>query len=82
MTTKDKQETQHDHNSSLRALLKNVQRVHSGNQSGENLGILNPLPNNKILGLSKIKAFADDNFNNAHVMQFFFDTVEYFMGKG
>ena len=32
---------------------------------------LNPLPDNKILALSKLKAFADDNFQVAKAIQIF-----------
>ena len=40
---------------------------------------INPLPDNKILAMSKFKAFADDNFNMSH---FFYDRVENIVGKG
>ena len=40
------------------------------------------LPDDKILSLSKIKAFADDNFSVARKVQFFFYRVENMVGKG
>ena len=36
----------------------------------------------KILDLSKLKAFADDNFIVAQMVQFFSDRVESIAGKG
>ena len=42
----------------------------------------NPLPDNKILDLSKVKAFADDNFNVAQMVEFFFDGKENIVGEG
>ena len=36
----------------------------------------------KSLALSKLIAFADENFNVAEIMQFFFDGVENIVGKG
>ena len=44
--------------------------------------VFNSLPNNKILALSKLKAFADDMFNVVQMMQFFLDRVENNVGKG
>ena len=40
------------------------------------------LSDDKILHLSKLKAFADDNFSVAQRMQFFCDRVENIVGKG
>ena len=40
------------------------------------------LPNNKILDLTKLKAFADDKMNVAQVMISVFDRVENTEGKG
>ena len=40
-----------------------------------------PLPADKILALFKLKAFADDNFYGAHVVQFFSDRAENILGK-
>ena len=42
----------------------------------------NPLPNNTILALSKLKAFADDNFYLAQMVQFLFDREENILRKG
>ena len=42
---------------------------------------LNPLPDNKILALTKFKALADDNFNLAQMVQCFSDRVENIVGK-
>ena len=36
----------------------------------------------KIIALSKLKAFADNNINMAEMEQFFFDRVENMVGKG
>ena len=54
---------------SLEAILKKVCRF-------------NPLPHRKILDLSKLKAFTDDNFKVAQMVQFYFHMVENFVGKG
>ena len=43
---------------------------------------VNPLPNDKILDLMKLKAFADKKFNVAKKMIFLFDRVENIVGKG
>ena len=43
---------------------------------------LNPLPDNKILALSKWKAFADNNFSGTQMVQFFSDRVENVVGNG
>ena len=43
---------------------------------------INSLPNDKIWGLTKFKAFADDNFNVAKMMISLFDRVENTVGKG
>ena len=40
------------------------------------LSIVNSLPNNKILGWSKLKTFADDKLKVAKIMNFVFDSVE------
>ena len=42
----------------------------------------NPLPNNKILDKSKLKAFADDKIEFDEIMIFVFDRVENIVGKG
>ena len=41
-----------------------------------------PLPDYKILALSKLKAFADDNSNIYHNVKFFFHCVENIVEKG
>ena len=43
---------------------------------------LNALPNDKILALTKLKAFADDKFSFAKMMIPVFDTAENIVGKG
>ena len=43
---------------------------------------LNSLPDDKILDWSKLKAFADDNFDITEMVQFFPDQVENIVGKG
>ena len=43
---------------------------------------INPLPNNTILPLTKLKAFADNNFYFAKMVQFFFERIENIIGKG
>ena len=42
----------------------------------------NSLPNNKILDVTKLKAFADDKINIAQVKISIFDKVENIVGKG
>ena len=47
------------------------------------LGIVfNPLPNNKILDLSKFNAFADDKIILTHKLKFVLRRVENIVGKG
>ena len=41
-----------------------------------------PLPNDKILDVTKLKAFADDHLKVAQMMVSFFDWVENTVGKG
>ena len=41
----------------------------------------NPLPNEKVLDVSKLKAFADDKLFVAKMIVFLFDTVENSAGK-
>ena len=43
---------------------------------------VNPLPDNKSLASSKLKAFSGENFKFAYMVQFFFDRVEKNVGKG
>ena len=43
---------------------------------------LNPLPSNKILDWSKLKAFADDNINVNHKLKFDLERGENIVGKG
>ena len=43
---------------------------------------MDPLPDDKILALSKLEAFADDNYNMAKAIKFVFHRVENFEGKG
>ena len=43
---------------------------------------INPLPNEKILDMTKLKAFADDKLNVARMMIFLLDGVENTVGKG
>ena len=42
----------------------------------------NPLPNDKILDLSKLKAFADDKINVTQKFNFVFERIENIVGKG
>ena len=42
---------------------------------------LNPLPDDKILGLSKLKAFADDKLNVTHNIKVVFLRIENIVGK-
>ena len=42
----------------------------------------NPLPNEKILDMSRLKAFTDDKMNIAKMMIYVFDKVENIVGKG
>ena len=44
--------------------------------------LVNPLPNNKILDVTKLKAFADDKLNVAKMTISLLDTVENTVGKG
>ena len=44
--------------------------------------ILIPVPDKKNVAFPKLKAFVDDNFSVAQMVQFFFDSVENFVGKG
>ena len=44
--------------------------------------LLNPLPNDKILGMTKLKAFADDKLNVAKMMISLLDRVENTVGIG
>ena len=44
--------------------------------------IINPLPNNKILDVTKLKAFADDKLNVARTMISLLDRIENTVGKG
>ena len=44
--------------------------------------ILSSLPNDKTLALTKLKAFADDNFNVAKMMISVSNRVENIVGKG
>ena len=43
--------------------------------------LLNPFPNNKILDLTKLEAFADDKLNVTKVMISVFDRVKNIVGK-
>ena len=43
---------------------------------------VNPLPNDKILNVTKLKAFADVKFIIAQVIIFLFNTIENIVGKG
>ena len=42
----------------------------------------NPLPDGKILDVTKLKAFADDKINVAQMMVSVFDRIENTVGKG
>ena len=44
--------------------------------------ITNSLPNNKILDMTKLKAFADDKLIIAEMTDFLFDRAENTVGKG
>ena len=48
----------------------------------EHVNCLNSLPNDKILGQSKLKAFAADKINMAEKSTFFWGRVENIVGKG
>ena len=43
--------------------------------------ILNPLPDDKILGLPKLKAFADDKLNVTQNVKVVFQRIENVVGK-
>ena len=47
-----------------------------------NIFIINPLPDDKFLDLTKLKAFADNKLNVAKGMLSLFDRVENTVGKG
>ena len=42
---------------------------------------VNPLPEAKILAMSKLKAFAEDNFIVKKMVQFFLDWIQNIVGK-
>ena len=44
--------------------------------------LFNPLPDDKILDWSKLKAFADDKLNLAEKLKFILGSVENIVGKG
>ena len=44
--------------------------------------LINSLPNNKILGQSKMKDFADDNISVSQKLNFVLERVENIVGKG
>ena len=46
------------------------------------LGSFNPLPNDKSLDMTKLKAFADDGLNVAKIMIFLSNRAENTVGKG
>ena len=43
---------------------------------------INSFPGDKIQALFRLKAFADNNFSVAQMVQFFFDGLENIVGKG
>ena len=45
-------------------------------------GVINSLPNDKILDWSKLKAFADDKFNIVKIMEIVVNNTENIVGKG
>ena len=45
------------------------------------LTVFNPFPNDKSLGLTKLKAFADDKVNAAHINSSVFNRVENIVGN-
>ena len=46
------------------------------------ISVFNSLPKHKILGMTKLEAFADDKINIAQMMISVFDRVENIVGKG
>ena len=46
------------------------------------ISVLNSLPNDKILDLSKLKAFADDKINETQKLKFKLGRLENTVGKG
>ena len=44
--------------------------------------LLNSLPNDKILDVTKLKAFADDKLHEAQMMISVFERIENILGKG
>ena len=49
---------------------------------GLKLNIINPLSDDKIVALAKLKAFADDNFIVTQTVQFLFERLQNVVGKG
>ena len=47
-----------------------------------NLSVFNTLPNNKILDVIKLKAFADDTISVAEMLISVIDKIENIVGKG
>ena len=43
---------------------------------------INPLPNDKIFCLSKLKAFADDKINETQKLRYILEWIENIVGKG
>ena len=54
----------------------------SCSQSMAHMDLFNSLPDDKILALSKLKAFADNKINVAQNIKFVFHKVENIAGKG
>ena len=44
--------------------------------------VFNSLPNDTILALTKLKAFADNKLNDTEIMMYVFDMAENIVGKG
>ena len=52
------------------------------NRTKKKKGLINSVPNNKFLGWSKFKAFADDKINVTEKLKFGLEEVEKVVGKG
>ena len=44
--------------------------------------LFNPLPNDKMLDWSRLKAFADDKINVTQILKFVFERTKNILGKG
>ena len=69
------------HNHQVKSPTRSPRATQAGHNETSNYETFNPLPDDKLLGLPKLKAFADDKLNVTQNVKVVFHRIENIVGK-